>query len=147
MSADKFDIEQLRKSLRKRHEAAEKLKPASQIDRPGMQAVMYPRNVSRQSAAPGPSPFAPLNPVNLEAAVDGRDMRGPDGAYSFLVESHLNESSSQAETALSADLMTAMCDPAGALRGHLLKADPIGADSLEPEDLVFFDLETTGLSS
>jgi len=40
-----------------------------------------------------------------------------------------------------------MADPAGPLRGHLLQADPVGGGSLEPEDLAFFDLETTGLSS
>jgi uncharacterized protein YprB with RNaseH-like and TPR domain len=146
MSADKIDIEQLRKSLRRRHAAAEKLKPASQIDRPGMGPITYRRGVSSKAPAPGPSPFAPLNPVNLENSVDGRDMRGPDGAYSFLVESHLN-ASSRDEAALSTALLTAMTDPQGALRGHLLKADPLDGDKLEPEDLVFFDLETTGLSS
>lgn len=145
MSADKIDIEQLRKSLRRRHAATEKIKPASQIDRPGTQPITYKRNLSGAGAKP--SPFAPLNPVNLETAVDGRDMRGPDGAYSFLVESRLDESPSRAESALSTALLTAMSDPDGALRGHLLKADPLGGDKLDPEDLVFFDLETTGLSS
>jgi hypothetical protein len=84
--------------------------------------------------------------VNLADAVDGRETRGPDGAYSFLVESNLNASSG-AESALSTALAEAMGDPAGALRGHLLRADPVGGKSLGPEDLVFFDLETTGLSS
>jgi uncharacterized protein YprB with RNaseH-like and TPR domain len=146
MCADKIDIDQLRKSLRKRHAAAEKLKSASQIQRPGHQPVVYSRNVASKSPAPRPSPFAPLNPVNLETAVDGRDMRGPDGAYSFLVESHLN-TSTRDEAALSTALVTAMSDPDGALRGHLLKVDPLGGAEVEPEDMVFFDLETTGLSS
>jgi len=144
MCADKIDIEQLRKSLRRRHAAAEKLKPASQIERPGMEPIAYKRNVT--SHRPKPSPFAALNPVDLETSVDGTETRGPDGSYSFLVESHLNASSPDA-AALSRALLTAMSDPDGALRGHLLKADPLGGGNLEPEDMAFFDLETTGLSS
>ena len=70
----------------------------------------------------------------------------PDGAYSFLVESNLNASNRDL-AALSTALLTAMTDPQGPLRGHLLKADPLGGDKIEPEDLAFFDLETTGLSS
>ncbi|MDP6546161.1 MAG: ribonuclease H-like domain-containing protein [Phycisphaerae bacterium] len=121
MCADKIDIEQLRKSLRRRHAAGDKLKFASQLD-------------------------SPPRAVKLSDAVDGRETRSPDGAYSFLVESSLNASSDD-EGALSTYLISAMGDPNGALRGHLLRADPVGGDRLEPEDLAFFDLETTGLSS
>ncbi len=144
MSPDKIDIEQLRKSLRRRHAAAEKLKLASQVERPGSKPITYSRNLSGSDRKP--SPFAPLNPVNLEKTVDGRETRGPDGAYSFLIESRLN-ASTRDEAALSTALLTAMSDSDGPLRGHLLKADPLGGDNLEPEDLAFFDLETTGLSS
>jgi len=144
MCADKIDIEQLRKSLRRRHAAAEKLKLASQVERAGMEPITYRRTVANETVKP--SPLAPLNPVDLAEAVDGAETREPDGGYSFLVESRLNASSKD-EAALSTSLLTAMTDPEGALRGHLLKADPTGGGKLQPEDLVFFDLETTGLSS
>ena len=150
MCADKIDIEQLRKSLRRRHSAARKLKLASELVPPGgqggRQPIVYRRGLSGDKS--GPKLRGPLSPlaVKLCDAIAGREARTPDGARAFLVESDLNASGGS-EAALSAAFAAAMADPAGLLRGHLLRADPVGGDSLEPEDLAFFDLETTGLSS
>jgi uncharacterized protein YprB with RNaseH-like and TPR domain len=146
MCADKIDIEQLRKSLRRRHSAAEKLKFASQIEPPGRQPIVYQRDLSSDTSGPKLRPPPSPRAVKLCDAIAGREARGPDGAYAFLVESDLNASLG-AEAALSATFAAAMSDPDGAMRGHLLRADPVGGNGLVPEDLAFFDLETTGLSS
>jgi len=146
MCADKIDIEQLRKSLRRPHSSAEKLKFASQLDTPGRQPIVYRRDVSSDIPAPKFQPVPSTRAVKLRDAIAGREARGPDGAYAFLVESDLNASLG-AEAALSPAFAAAMGDPDGALLGHLLQADPVGGDSLGPEDLAFFDLETTGLAS
>ena len=146
MCADRIDIEQLRKSLRRRHSAADKLKLASELAPPDRQPIVYRRDLSDETSPPKLPPRLSPRAVKLSDAITGREARGPEGAYSFLVESNLN-ASSVAEAALSNALITAMADPAGPLRGHLLQADPVGGGGLEPEDLAFFDLETTGLSS
>ena len=146
MCADKIDIDQLRKSLRRRHSAADKLKLASEPAPPDRQPIVYRRDLSDEISAPKFPPRLSRRAVKLSDAVDGRETRGPDGAYSFLVESYLNASSG-AEAAVSNALITALSDPTGPLRGHLLRTDPVGGDGVEPGDLAFFDLETTGLSS
>ncbi|MDP6636355.1 MAG: ribonuclease H-like domain-containing protein [Phycisphaerae bacterium] len=146
MCADKIDIEQLRKSLRRRHSAAEKLKLASHLDPPVRQPIVYRRDVSSDTPTREFQASVSNQAVKLCDSVDGRETRGPDGGYSFLVESSLNASSGD-EAALSTAFLTAIDDPSGPLRGHLLRADPLAGDDLEPEDLAFFDLETTGLSS
>ena len=150
MCADKIDIRELRKSLRRKHSAAGKLKFASELapaaGQGGCKPIVYRRDLSGDRSGPElPHPLSP-RAVKLCDAISGREARGPDGTRAFLVESDLSVSGGS-EAALSTAFAAAMADRAGPLRGHLLGADPVGGDSLGPEDLAFFDLETTGLAS
>ncbi|HEY3320605.1 MAG TPA: ribonuclease H-like domain-containing protein [Planctomycetota bacterium] len=77
-------------------------------------------------------------PVRLEDAVPGREVRTPDGLVSYLIEQCCEERIS----AVRADHFTAQ---ASALSEYMARRNFHAA--IQPEDLLFVDLETAGLAS
>jgi len=145
MCADKIDIEQLRKSLRRRSPAARRMKLGSELSPPsqadGGEPIVYHRDLPHRRAAlqKWVAPMEPGEPVRLDDAVDGEEVRTAVGS-AFVIEA-------PADGALSEEFASAVTDSEGDLRGHLLGADPVCGGELGPDDLLFFDLETTGLVS
>jgi len=142
MCPEQIDISQLRKRLGRKHSAARRLKLGSEVSPP---PLVYHRDLpeARSPRRAWTGALPPGRPVRLCDAVDGKEVRTADGA-AFVVESRLRD---DAGRGLCGTFAAAVTDRAGNLRGHLLCADPVGGNKLGPDDLLFFDLETTGLAS
>jgi len=146
MSDEKIDITQLRKSLRRKSPAASRLKLASEVLPPppatGGEPLVYHRDLPHRREAPQ-TWASPGQPVRLCDAVEGKEVRTAGGA-AFVIESHVDN---DVNAAFCDEFASAVTNPDSDLRGHLLAADPVSGGDLTPGDLLFFDLETTGLSS
>jgi uncharacterized protein YprB with RNaseH-like and TPR domain len=139
--ADTEELRQrIRKGLRSRRGRPQDAPPAPRRIEP----IVFQRDLPRREVPP-PVSLPPIGPpVALEEAVDGAEAVAPDGSCAYLVERPLAEPDGP---------WAALCD---ALAGVLARRDGglwrqlewIGVDGpVSVEDLLFLDLETTGLSS
>ena len=144
MRAGRTDIDQLRKRLRKRREAAAKALPGAPADRVARgDQIVYRRDLPAGIAAPRTPPRPAGPPVILAEAVNGQEVETPEGAKAFVVTEHLR-GPGEAGGQLCDAFAAAMGDPASGLRLHLAE---ISDEALAPADALLFDLETTGLGN
>jgi len=130
----------LRDSLRQRSGAASR-PPAG---RGGREPIVLRRTVSRRSPSRPPRAYSSRPHVALEQAVEGVEAPGPDGSAVWLVQRRVGQGD-EAASSLSAGLADALADAASPLWAQLRQ---IGIEErIGPDQMLFFDLETTGLGS
>ena len=103
--------------------------------------VVYRRDLPAASP-PRRRRYAPGPPVRLEDAVPGAVLDCRDGRPAYVIEERLDDADC---AGLGAALAAALRDSASNLSGHMAQAAT--ATAIAPEDVVFLDLETTGLGS
>jgi len=128
------DMSELRRKLRKLHPTTGQRQPAS-----------VRRHTHKRAPEPEPVWQPPVRePVKLEEAVAGVETAAPVGGRAYLIRNPLADLEAQYHQ-LSGDLQAALAREESHLRRLLLGAG--ATDKLQPQDLIFLDLETTGLSS
>lgn len=106
-------------------------------------AVVYRRELPRrQSAAPRPARRS-QNPVSLEDALSGCEEVHPDLSAAYHIRSEV--AGMEGAGGLNGGFREALCREGSALAERLAAATNL--TDLTPHDFVFFDIETTGLSS
>lgn len=136
MPGDSEDKEHLRKVVRKlRDESSEKRK-----SRP---AIRYHRDRPRNETRTTPAQASSDEVVELHAAVDGAESHVSGRGCFYVVENALCDIEDEAGH-LQRDFTEALDNPDSGLRQRLSDLWP--ADGLEPDDIIFMDLETTGLA-
>jgi len=136
--------EDLRRQLRRMREAKRPAKTEEPDSRISPRAILFQRDLPRHDA-PKTAPSLRARPhVRLEEAVDCSEILAPDGARVFLIERRVTDCSGELAH-LSAGLSEALERRASGLRRQLEYLG-IAAD-WSPADIIFLDLETTGLSS
>jgi uncharacterized protein YprB with RNaseH-like and TPR domain len=129
------DVDSLRRSLRRQY---------THSQQQGSQPIIYRRDLPRNQARPASPGFASDGPVELEKAVKGEEVHSSRGGKAYLIVDRLE----QAEASLP-DICNKFRDqlqvPESALCSRLsVLCNP---EELCPEDVIFIDLETTGLGS
>ena len=130
------DVESIRRRIDKMRADAPRQQRA-----PG---IFYQRDLPVTRARAARRRWAPSETVSLEDAVPGSIVAGPEGGKAYLVEERLNGPDG-AWQALDEALRGALASPDSGLRARL--AWRLGLASVAPTELVFLDLETTGLGS
>ncbi|MBS3761800.1 MAG: ribonuclease H-like domain-containing protein [Planctomycetes bacterium] len=106
--------------------------------------IRYERDIPRISSD---NPANDRNPssirVSLEDAVEGEEVSVRKGRTIYLIETAFSEKPEHIE--LYSEFIEALSKPQSGLRHRMRDLWP--AEGLEPEDIVFMDLETTGLGS
>ena len=134
--------EELRRLLRKSQQAKRPAPPEEEPAKAKPEPIVFQRDLPRRET-PSPAPVTGPHVV-LEEAVEGVEARTADGSGVFLVERTLVGGEGTWEQ-LCSGLAGALESGTSGLRSQL---QYIGAPAdLRPEDLVFFDLETTGLTA
>ncbi len=154
MCADRDEIEQLRKSLLKK-KAQQHNAPADSDS-----GIVYRRDLSQpqpsqkrrhtECVSPGP-------PVILEHATGGRQVRTPN-TTAWVIDAPLGEQAKDlipfGQDKHLCDLFAeTLADQDANLNSHLAKLNGLDLGEgevrkpLHPEDIIFFDLETTGLGN
>jgi len=126
--------EDLKRALRKKRR---RKKP----ERPDQ--IIYRRDLPRQVSTPYRAVAQPGQKVTLEEAVDGTEVSHPKQGKGFLVESRIDDPDSAAS--VSKTFETAAASDESSLRKRV--ASSCGLGSFAPTDVVFLDLETTGLGN
>ncbi|MFP4054248.1 MAG: ribonuclease H-like domain-containing protein [Phycisphaerae bacterium] len=110
----------------------------------GPGAIVYKRDLPETVGGRSRSVFVPGGePVVLEEATCGQMTAAPDGGAAWVIEQVVDDMEDAGD--LCARFRAAMDTPSPTLTGLL---DPLhGGRPFRCEDAVFFDLETTGLSS
>ena len=134
-SGDAAEIEDIRRSVRRL--GAEGRERAS---RP----IVYHRDIPRQEAKPQHARPPSGPPVPLEAAVPGVETRSPGGGSAYLIEVQLGDIEEESKPTCDA-FLHAISRSGSALRRRICRACAV--ESVLPKDVIFMDLETTGLSS
>jgi uncharacterized protein YprB with RNaseH-like and TPR domain len=130
------DVAGLRRKLRKGKQPAEE---------PSRRAtIAYRRDLPRSQPTPAPRVWVPGRHVVLEEAVSGREVTSPHGEASFLIGQTLAEHEADWE-GVTSGFREGLLDPGSALRRRL--ARDCGLQDVGPEDVLFMDLETTGLGT
>ena len=137
---DKSQLDALRRKIAGRRDepaaADAKAKPPA--------SIVFGRDLPR-TPPPPPAPALPAGPpVDLAEAVDGEEFEAPHGGRGFLVRKKVGE---MGETwpLLCEEYRRVLGDPSAAparRARELCERAPVG-----PEDVIFMDVETTGLSS
>ncbi len=94
--------------------------------------------------APARTPAGPAAPAHLEDTTVGTELPTALGTATYVIQTAVSDRGSEA-AGVAASLATAMADERRALSRHLGRL--IGRDRAALEDLLFLDLETTGLQS
>jgi uncharacterized protein YprB with RNaseH-like and TPR domain len=110
---------------------------------PPPQAILYRRDIPRGEGRPA-RPRRPAGPpLLLEEAAQGTDVESPDGGTAYLVVERIEDRGEE---------WAALC---GVFRDALARADSglrrriaagCGVDDVAPADVIFLDLESTGLA-
>jgi len=143
------DESSVRKDLRRRIHKSRKAKRTDaeegQVEqKPPAEPIVFPRDLPIPKAPPLPYISARGPHIELEEAVEGANLPAPGGSAVFFVERRIG-GPDDTWAGLSETLAKALASKNSGLWVELQR---IGApDDLRPEDMVFFDLETTGLSS
>jgi uncharacterized protein YprB with RNaseH-like and TPR domain len=126
------EVSEIRRRIRRMH--SERATP---------ERIRYSRDLPR-AEAPAQRPRRACGPpVALEEAVGGVEVFAPQGERACLVVSPL-DGGGEEWAGLSAELPRRLGEAASGLRRRIRQA--CGTEELRPEDLLFFDLETTGLA-
>jgi len=140
--------DEIRRSLRKRVSFATSRgrEPAGEGGEGGMRSaepIVYPRDLPRRPSAPAPFVLGPHVKLDDALAALSADVREDGGAY--IIERRLElDGYARSSTALAA----AIAHPKAGLHPELRRAGfDLDAVSPRPDDLLFLDLETTGLAS
>ena len=138
--------EDLRRKLRRRKK--EKDKEATPDPPPApvepVQPVVFGRSLPRREPPPKPPPSSSEPHIVLEEAVNGAETVAPDGSKAYLVERSLGIPDGK-WSRLCQDFAAAVAAEGSGLWAQLARAEVEG--DLRPDDFVFLDLETTGLTS
>ncbi len=109
----------------------------------GAGAIHFRRDLARKAvAATRPARAGPR--VELDEAVDGREVEAPGGGKAFLIENRLRDMPRRWDELCEA-FSAAFADPRSNLCRRLAEYRP--TDDLSPADVIFLDVETTGLAS
>ena len=137
---EEAEVAEMRRKLRKQREQAEQ---AEKKERRAPDAILYRRDLppqgTKQYHRPQTGP-----PVALAESVDGFEVDGPLGGKAFVVTTDVG-AIDEKTAGLCETFDKALSDTASAAR--LWIADRCDGAEVAPQDLVFFDLETTGLGS
>lgn len=124
------------------HGADDDAPEAPRASRPALHIGDLRRRQPKPEASPKPRLTAPASrqtegpPVALEQAVDGVEAAAADGSVAYVITERI------------ADREEAWAELCDAFRKHVVgQAASLSAEPLQPEDLIFLDLETTGLES
>jgi len=109
----------------------------------GGDAVVYRRELPRQQSPPRRTARRSQNPVGLEETSSGSEEIHPDLGGAFHIRSSVAEM--EGAEGLNDGFQDALGREGSALTARLAAATELSG--LVPEDFVFFDIETTGLSS
>ena len=127
------EIEQIRRRIRKMRQEAPQRPP---------EPVHYRRDLPRAGARPqAAAPVGP--PVALEEAAEGVEVTAPSGGRAYVIETAMADCGEE-WTALSGRFKEALARERSPLRRRIWAA--CGVPELAPEDVIFLDLETTGLA-
>jgi len=111
--------------------------------------VSQEQNDYRRSLQINGSPSQTPDFVSLEGTVAGGEVMSQDGCRVFLVEHRLNEMDTSLDgsryAALSEKLSSTLSSFDSGIRSHLKRVGI--ADPVSPQDIIFLDLETTGLGT
>jgi len=147
------ELDELRRRVRKirEHKAADVASGQTSVSVPGLalpgrlQPIVFRRDLPATRRTKSPSPTTPIGPhIELDQAVVGEDLTTPQGRRAFVVRRSVMDNPGDA-AALCQSLAGALTDRSSGLWAQMHLAG-IEAN-LQPEDLILFDLETTGLSS
>lgn len=145
------DVEEIRRKLRR---MAERQKPEPptpstppQHPTAGRDAIVYRRDLP-QHPAPRIRPRAAGRHVTLADAVQGEEITAPNGEIAFLVEHRVDDLDAPKDRArpVCEAFHAALTDAQSNLRAHLATVKTLN-ETLDPNRILFFDLETTGLGS
>jgi len=136
---DDPEVAGLRRKLRERRKGPERAPDAPRSQTPG--EILYRRDLP-QPGTRAQRPIAPAHPVELTTAVDGREIEGPHGGRAFLVVKKVRELE-DAATICEAFHSQVGREDSNARRWVEAMC---GAQAVTPEELIFVDLETTGLA-
>ena len=149
------ELADLRRRLRKSRKdeqdtPADTTRPPAADAQPGLrpggcEPIILRRDLPAARKTPVESYAPPAGPhVELDKAVAGEDITTPDGRRVFFVQREVADGFDESAT-LCKSLAAALADRSSGLWAQLRH---IGIEGeVKPEDLIFFDLETTGLSS
>jgi len=139
---DQGEVEDIRRQMRKRLSAAVQKcadAPPAAPDDPG--AIFYRRDLPASRPAPAPRQAGPH--VELTDVVSGAERSAPCGGNVFVVDTPVDGTGQFA--GLCDSFRRSVVEAVSPLRRHL--ADVCPAADLRPRDVLFLDLETTGLGS
>ena len=137
---EEADVAEMRRTLRKQREQAEQTEtPQRHLPDPILYRRDLPPQAPRQYHRPQTGP-----PVVLAESVDGSEVDGPLGGKAFVVATDVG-AIDERTAGLCEAYEKIMLNPASAARQWI--SDRCDGATVAPQDLVFFDLETTGLAS
>ena len=114
------------------------------LDREPAEAIIYHRDIPYQQPRHA-RPHAPVGtPVGLEDAVPGSEIISPAGGKAYSIEVSLNDLEQEEWKVLCAAFRNSLTRATSRLRQRL--SNRCYAGPLTAEDVIFLDLETTGLS-
>ena len=137
------DASSAEEDLRRRLDKGRRAEESAAPDTPGTPPpIVFQRDLPRRESDRVGSPARPGAHVTLEEAVEGSLVRSPDGSTVYVVERRLAGPDGQWETLCASFAQSVTCRDSG-LWAQLDHVGVVG--DFTPEDLVFLDLETTGL--
>ena len=133
-SASGGEVEELRRKIRKLRQ---------QCRQSPSEPVHYSRDVPGRKTRPRPAAAPHARPVALEEVVAGREVPSPRGGRAYLIEALLSDLEEQPDE-LRESFLRALSRPDSNLRRRLGRV--CRPEGLLAEDVMFLDLETTGLT-
>lgn len=133
------DVDEVRRKLAKQRKASQEPPPAADE---ALKAILYRRDLPQPQRKTQSRPITSAPPVDLAGAVSGEEVAGPRGGCAFLITKDIREIKEAAP----------LCNT---FRNCLLGDDSnvrrwltvmCGTSRASPEDVMFIDLETTGLA-
>lgn len=137
-------FEEIRRSLRKQRGGSKPQPPQQSSPKPAA-PIVYRRDLPRHSRSPasyGEPAQTSSERVLLEDAVEGIESQHPDHGLAYLIATRVDELPEAQH--LAAAFRKGRCLRQGP---WLARLAPEGDEPFTPEDLVFMDIETTGLSN
>jgi uncharacterized protein YprB with RNaseH-like and TPR domain len=134
----------LAKQRRRPRATPVRAEPRSEAEHDHAAPILYPRDLPRSAPKPTARPPRAGRAVDLAQAVTGEEISCPGGGRAFFVEEHVRTLDDRAAGLCDAFGRT-LADEDSPVRKWMRSR--CGPDSVRPEDLLFVDLETTGLGS
>jgi len=127
--------DEVRRAIQRRQRAAAGPTPSERI--------VYRRDVPRQSPPPHRLLSRPAAKVTLEQAVDGEETVHPEWGKSLLICSRVDDA--DAGDSVSSRFRDRIASAGSSVCSRIAAAG--GPEALQPEDVIFMDIETTGLGN